>query len=148
MNQSNPTSRVFISRTGWYSFAYPAHWSVDENEDSVAAFDPENGVGAVHISAYQTPAEVDSKAELLEQLSDSVPAFDPQQVRTNVSGSKNVSSFNYRDGGNFHQIWFIGDGHYLLLANYICDSKDVGRELAQVEDIIGSVEVEPKLSRN
>jgi len=148
MSQSNERSNVFISRTGWYSFYYPKDWTVEESDDSTAVYDPVHGVGALHISAYQTPGPVDSKSELIEHLADNVPPVDEERVVSSSSGSKNVASFDYVNDGDFHKIWFIGDGRYLVLANYISDKEDAGSELREVEEIVDSINVEPTLSRN
>jgi len=148
MSRSNERSNAFVSRTGWYSFYYPKDWTVEESDDSTAVFDPEHGVGALHISAYQTPGRVDSKSELIEHLSDNVPPVDEERVVSFSSGSKNVASFDYTNDGDFHKIWFIGDGRYLVLANYVSDKEDAESEMGKVEKIIASIEVEPNLSRN
>jgi hypothetical protein len=147
-SKTNERANAFVSRTGWYSIYYPPGWMVEESDESIAVYDPKHGVGALHISAYQTPGSVDPKSELIEHLSDNVPPVDEKKVQSFSSDSKNIASFEYVSDGSFHKIWFISDGCYLVLANYICDKEDSEGELGKIEDIIASVKVEPELSRN
>ena len=73
MSQSR-TSQTFISRAGWYSLRHPLDWTAEEGDTFLELCEPEQGVGALHISAYQTPGPVDPREELLEALSDSEPS--------------------------------------------------------------------------
>ena len=82
MNQiTNQRKKSFVSKADWFSFQYPNDWQTEE-DDYVAVYNPAEGLGALHISAYQAPSEVDPKAELIEQLSDESPAQAHEQVRT------------------------------------------------------------------
>lgn len=150
MNQrkTNERANAFVSRTGWYSFYYPKGWAVEESDDSTAVYEPEQGVGALHISAYQTPSPVNPRSELIEHLSDNVPPVDEERIVSFSSDSKNVASFDCVNNQNFHKIWFIGDGSFLVLVNYVSDKEDVGSELTKVDEIVASIRVQPKLSRN
>lgn len=150
MNQSktNERANAFVSRTGWYSIYYPTGWVVEESDESIAVYDPKDGVGALHISAYETPGSVDPKSELIEHLSDSVPPVEEEKVVSFSSNSKNIASFEYVSDGSFHKIWFISDASHLILANYTCDKDDTAGELGKIEEIIDSVKVSPELSRN
>lgn len=148
MNHVSSDRKVaFVSRSGWYALFYPVGWVVQETDESVAICDPEHGVGATHLSAYQAAGCVNARAELLENLSDNVPPIEQDSISVSHVGSKEVASIEYDYQDTFHKIWFIGVGRYLILANYVCDSKDKS-ERPTIEDIIGSIEVGPSLSRN
>ena len=87
-------------------------------------YDPENGVGALHISAYEIPAPVDPKEELLKHLSDHKPPPDPEEVLEALDGTKRTASFEYVSNHSFQKIWFISHKNHLALATYECDAEE------------------------
>lgn len=147
-NKTSQRSKVFVSRAGWYSLRHPIQWEVEEDEGSVALYDPEQGVGALHISAYKTPAPADPREELLEHLSDNKPPAKEEDITVTVDGTKTVASFEYVVKNSFHKLWFISDKGHLVLANYNCDSEDKDKEMQEVENVVRSIELARKISRN
>lgn len=150
MSQSKTSqkSKVFLSRAGWYSFRHPIEWEVEEDESSVAVYDPKHGVGALHISAYKTPASADPKEELLEHLSDNNPPPKAEDIIVTLDRTKRVASFEYVSKRSFNKIWFISDQGNLVLVTYNCDNEERDKDLVEVENIVRSVELAPKISRN
>lgn len=144
---SGRSKRVFISRAGWFSLHYPSGWDIEE-EEYVAVYNPKEGVGALHISAYQAPESVDPKAELMELMSKENREVKLEHIETSIDGTKTVASYESVSAECFEKAWFVGDGSYLLIATYNCDVEDKQKELSKIEDIISSIKIAPKLSRN
>jgi hypothetical protein len=146
--ETSQTGKVFISRAGWYSFRYPIGWTAAEDDVCVELYDPEHGVGVLHISAYQTPAPIDPKDELLDDLADYKPAPKAEDITVTVAATKKVASFESVSDQSFQKTWYISDKSYLVLVTYNCADKNKAKELQRVEKIVKSIEVEPKISRN
>jgi hypothetical protein len=144
---SSGAKKAFISRSGWFSLHHPAHWEVDEDE-YIAVYDPENGVGALHVSAYEAPETVDPRAELLEHLSQDHPSIRLEDLQTWVDGPRTIASFESIADGSFDKVWFIAQGSYLVIATYNSDAEDKDKEEKTIEEIIHSIEIVPGLSRN
>lgn len=148
MNQkTDRASKVFISRASWFSLNLPSEWNVDE-DDYVAIYNPTEGVGALHISAYQAPEPVDPKSELVEHLSKENSEVKLEEIETAIQGTKTVASFERNSGESFEKVWFVANGLYLLIGTYACDIEDKHKEIAEIEDIIRSITIKPTLSRN
>lgn len=145
--RSSAAKRSFISRAGWFSLNHPETWEVEEDE-YIALYDPENGVGALHISAYEAPGPVDPRAELLEHLSEEDPSIRLEDIQTSVDGPKATASFESTDETSFDRVWFIGQGSYLVIATYHSDPEDKDKETNEVEEIVRSIAIVPGLSRN
>lgn len=149
MIRKNSTSakKAFISRSGWFSLHHPAHWEVDEDE-YIAIYEPENGVGALHVSAYEAPETIDPRAELLEHLSEDRPSIGLEDIEESTDGPKTIASFESIDDSSFDKVWFIAQGSYLVIATYNSEAEDKGKEEKEIEEIIHSIEIIPGLSRN
>jgi Domain of unknown function (DUF3805) len=144
---TNRAKKGFISRAGWFSLNLSAEWNVDEDEYA-AVYNPTEGVGALHISAYRAPGSVDPKSELLQHLSKDNSEVKQEDIKTTIQGTKTVASFERTSGESFEKVWFVGDGPYLLIATYICDFEDKQKETSEIEDIIRSITITPTVSRN
>jgi Domain of unknown function (DUF3805) len=148
MNQRVTKRRKsFVSRAGWFFFHYPEDWEVDEDE-YIAVYNPKQGVGALHLSAYQGPSEIDPTAELIEHLSQKEVLADNQRVKTSQGGRTTIASCDSVRDGSFEKVWFVAANSYLVIATYNCDSGDEERELPEIEDIVQSIEITPQVSRN
>ncbi len=123
-------------------------WTVEEDDTCVELCDPERGVGALHISAYQTPNAVDPREELLDALSDYKPPPKVEDVTVTVEGTKRIATFESVSDDSFQKTWYISDKNYLVLITYDCGIQNENEELEKVEKIVRSIEVEPKVSRN
>jgi hypothetical protein len=102
----------------------------------------------LHISAYQTSTPVDPKKELLDDLSDYKPPPKAEDIAVTLDGTKRVASFESVCNLSFQKTWFISDKSYLVLVNYNCAYKYKDKELERVENIVRSIELAPKISRN
>ena len=63
MSQNTKPLKAFASRTGWFFFLYPRDWEVEEDE-FVAVYNPQ-GVGALHMSVYETLYRVDPQGRTI-----------------------------------------------------------------------------------
>lgn len=148
LSSRNKPSKVFVSRAGWYSLRYPREWELEEDENYVALYEPEKGVGALHVSAYETPGPADPKKEMLDHLSDNETPVKAEDITVRLNGTKEIASFEQVNPGSFQKTWFVSDNGYLVLATYDSNAEDRDKELGEVENIINSIEVGPKFSRN
>lgn len=145
--RSNGPKKAFISKAGWFSLHYPFDWEAEEDE-YVAIYAPQNGVGALHISAYQAPGLVDPKSELSEHLAQENPSAPLENIQTSVAGTKTVASFESVDQQSFYKVWFVAHDSYLLIATYNCDTEDRKKEMAEIEEIVQSIDFFLGSSRN
>jgi len=143
---NNQRKKIFASPAGWFSFLYPIDWEVEEDE-FVTVYDPE-GVGAIYISSYQAPKPVDPSEELLEHLSQENPATRLEDIETSVQANKTMASFETLDERCFRKVWFVAHGSYLVIVTYTSAAEDRKIEISDVEEIVGSIEIRSKLSRN
>lgn len=102
----------------------------------------------MHISAYHTPAPVDPRVELLGDLSDYTPPPKADDVVVNLEGAKRIASFESVRNGSFQKTWYISDKSYLVMVTYDCAEENKHKELEKVENIVRSIELEPRISRN
>lgn len=143
MNQETRGARKgFVSRAGWFSLDYPSDWDLEET-DYIAVYDPRAGVGALHISAYEGPDDIDPKAELIEHLNDENQVANEESVKTRHDGSKTVASYEFISGGSFQRVWFVADRCYLVIATYISDAKDKDADLSEIEQVVRSIKSRP-----
>jgi hypothetical protein len=144
--RTNRYKKVFVSEAGWFSLVYPADWEAEGN-DYLAIYHPE-GVGALHISAYEAPELVDPKTELVEHLSQENPSAQVESIKTSIEREKKVASFESVHEQSFQKVWFVASDFYLVIATYHSDVEDREKEIGEIEEIVHSIEFRPKLSRN
>ncbi len=148
MNQrTNQRKKIFVSRAGWFSFHYPNDWQIEE-DDYVAVYNAAEGLGALHISMYQAPGDVDPKAALIEHLSGEAGVQDHRQVKTFRSEDNSVATTESLHGQSFEKVWLLANGAYVVVATYIVDADDKQSEIAQIEEIVRSIKIMPPVSRN
>ena len=146
IGKSKPPQKAFVSKAGWFSLLHPINWEVEEDE-YIAIYDPQ-GVGALYISTHQAPGPVDPTAELLEHLSQENPAAH-HNIKTSLEGSNTVASFEAVDEQSFQKVWFVAYDSYLVIATYNSDAIDhKEKEINKIEEMVRSVEIRPKVSRN
>jgi hypothetical protein len=131
--------KQFVSKAGWYSLLYPSHWVVQEEEDCDTFSDPENGVGALQVSAYQTPGSQNSLAVLREYLSDSNARHDENKLVSYEKAGTSIASCDYMQGRWAKRVWFLSCGNYLLMVTYNCKVEDQEVEAREVERVLESI---------
>ena len=142
----NDGTKLYISKANWYSLRYPGSWTAEEGEDCTTFSDPENGVGALQISAYETPTGQDPKDLLLEYLSDYDISFDGKKLIFQRDNALSTASYSYSEGPWFKRVWFVSEGNHLLMITYTCKVEHQGKEDREVEKIVHSVTVEAENS--
>ena len=105
---------LYTSKAGWYSLRYPRSWVAEDSEDCTTFSDPENGVGALQISAYETPTHQDSKDILVEFLSDNQIPLDETKLAFEKNEGRCTASYSYSQGPWFKRIWFVSESNRLL----------------------------------
>src|SRR5687768_5264492 len=89
----NDGQKLYISKAGWYSLRYPGSWTAEEGEDCTTFSNPENGVGALQVSAYETPTKQNPKDLLLEFLSDHDISIDEKKLIFQRDNGRSTASY-------------------------------------------------------
>lgn len=146
-NVRNPTlnenEKHYVSKAGWYSLRYPSYWIVEEGQECTTFFDPENGVGALQVSAYETPTKQNPKDVLMEYLSDHSIPFDEKKLICREADGRSIASYNYAAEPWFKRVWFISEDNHLLMITHNRKGKYQETEDREVERIVDSVIIEP-----
>lgn len=117
-----------------FGFTFPNSWEIENDENLVSVYDPENGLGALQFTLYgvDDPSDIDLISELEDYLGDRHRNFDIE------NGDGFVHS-NVRDeDGVWWRYWFFIKDKTLVFATYNCDQQDKGKEDQEVEKIIKS----------
>ncbi len=138
----NNNRKHYVSNAGWYSLMYPKTWVAQESEECTTFSDPENGVGALQISAYETPTYQNSKDTLLRYLLDNDISFDEGELTFQIDDGKSTASYRYLQGLWFKRVWFISKGNRLLMITYNCKAEHQGKEDQLIEEIVRAIIVE------
>ncbi len=152
MNQSgrnrslNSGQKLYISKANWYSLRYPGSWRSEEDEDCTTFSDPENGVGALQVSAYETPATKDPKDLLLEYLSDHGISLVEKKLIFQRDDGRSMASYSYTEGPWLKRIWFVSKGNHLLMITYNRKVDHQGMEDQVVDKVVHSVTIEAENS--
>ena len=131
----------YTSRAGWYSLRFPGNWEIEEDEDCMTFYDPQDGVGALQVSAYSAPLPEDPKAVLLEYLSDKRIPIKKRKIAVQQVESKIISSYDFTNEKGFEKIWFISQGLYVLFVTYLCGTENIGKETDLIEEIVDSITI-------
>jgi hypothetical protein len=144
-SQSNDKgNNLYVSRAGWYALSYPATWVIEESEDCATLLNPANGVGALQISAYETPSHQDCKEVLSEYLSDKGISFRERNASFENHPNRCIAKYEYEENRWFKCLWYISQDNRLLMITYNCKLEYRGREDREVEQIVSSVTVRSK----
>lgn len=142
-NQTLGEGKLYTSKAGWYSLRYPANWVAEEDEECTTFSDPQSGVGALQVSAYETPTYQDCKETLLEYLSDHGVSVVEGNAKVENQDGKCIASYSYTQGLWFRSVWFISEDHHLLMITYNCKIEHLGKEDREVDELVASVTIEP-----
>jgi len=134
-----PNKHRYISRAGWYSIEYPEGWVVEEGRDLVTLYRPQGGVGALQISAYQTPEPQDCRSVLLDYLDDQKVSIGKKAVMVQQDRIKSVSTHGYEEDDSYHQVWVVTQTEYLLFVTYNCRSALRDTETIDVHEMVQSI---------
>lgn len=141
---ANELEKHYISAATWYSLKYPRTWEVEEDEGYSTFFEPESGVGAFQVSAYETPSPQDCEAILLEYLADHGIQSSQCERTVETQNGKCIAACRYTENAWFRRVWFISEDNRLLMLTYNCKTEHRGKEDRQIESIIESVTINPE----
>ncbi len=138
MNRNPDNLNSYISRSGWYSLAYPEHWQVDEEDECTTIYKLDDGVGALQISAFETDIPQSARESLLEYLKDeNIEA----EIQSKTVGKRNFATCSYIVDDSYSKLWFITTVNFLLFITYTCDVTTVGTEREEIDKIIQSLQI-------
>jgi len=139
MGPINQNSLIYTSPSKWYSLQYPLSWSVEEDENCTT-FYKKDGIGALQISAYDTGSLQSAKNNLVEYLNDE-DIEDETKISCYNSRGKEIALCYYNKEDDFFKVWIITKGIILLLVTYNCEMQLKDTEIAEVDNIIGTLDI-------
>lgn len=131
----------YTSRAGWYWIEYPDDWVVEEIDDLVTLYRPEGGVGALQISAFQTPGPQDCRDVLLEYLADQNVSIDGETVIVQQQGKKSISTYSYEEGDWYRKVWIVSQDEYVLFTTYNCRAAFRDYETTDADAMVLSIQI-------
>jgi hypothetical protein len=133
--------QVYRSPNGWYMLVYPENWAFEVIEQIPAFYDPEEGSGALQISAFENKeGEFDLGEELQRFLNFHKIDYDEERVACfeNSEGSK-IEACEFISDDRFWLVYMISNRHKLIVATYNSDEKP-NKPLSQIlTNIISSI---------
>ena len=138
MSQSPDKVHTYVSPEGWYALKYPDSWEVELEEDCTFLSRKENGVGALQLSAYQTPTPETSKGNLANYLADE-GKVNNVIYKSRLKTGEEIASTSFERENVFTKIWFVTKGNYVVFATYISDAQLKNNEISDVDSILNSL---------
>ena len=131
----------YISPSNLYELQVPNGWTYEESAEGLLLYDPENGVGAVQISAYCFPTghKVDLKEELHQFVSRWTVDLSESEVRISKTNGTLTAKCSFLHEGRVWVIWIMVGGNKVLFVTYNCREDDLNAEIDQVHDIVNSI---------
>lgn len=136
MSQEISSPVTYLSRGGWYSLDLPANWGWEETEVSTAFFGPD-GVGALHISAYQAPGRRSAEQLLIEYMAED--DIDGAQIDKVQNGERETANCFFERPPDFFKLWFVVEGNQVVFVSYIHEIGAASAEDDEVERIVASL---------
>ncbi|MFN3485941.1 MAG: hypothetical protein ACK44W_10735 [Planctomycetota bacterium] len=137
-------------RKGWFRLRLPEGWEVDESEDAPAVYRPE-GVGVLHVTAQDPrplrPGErIDVHLLLRAFLRQT--GTDPDRVASRRWADRGLEwvagEFDEEaaEGGRVRwRVWMATNHDLVAFVSYACPAEEADRERADVDAIVGSLEL-------
>ncbi len=144
MSHEIRTNRSYESPASWYSLEYPFSWAFEEDGFCTSLYDSVDGVGTLQISAYETESTISALDALTGHLIDEGIQSTVETI-LHIDGQEIVGA-SYSKEEIFTKIWIITKGKCLLFATYTSDVGVDSGELALVENILYSVQINNKKS--
>jgi len=117
----------------------PQGWIMENDEDSVLLYDPDEGVGTLEISCFCKDDSPTTEEELLELAADTIAAG---ARRMDVSlGEMSGLLFFYSDEGMAWKEWYLAAGNCVFFITYDCPEDMEGAEDEELAEIIGSLKI-------
>lgn len=140
----------YTSSSGWYSLSLPGDWTAERNGNLVTFYHPnavsEGWGGALQLSAFSVPehAEVDLATEFTKYLQGKISGITNQDIQSEKTGEYETASFGFfgKEDGRYWVFWMLSKTPRLILASYNCPADSAGKEKADVESIIASLNIQ------
>jgi hypothetical protein len=134
---------VHVLETEWWSLLLPPEWWAEEEGDSIVIGD-RDGVGCLEVSELRHPDGV-FDAAALRQLA-AAQGSPVQSWRECRVGQLTGIAGDFLEEGAAIREWYLARGPLLLYVTYSCDEDDRGMDDAAVDEILGTLTVDPALS--
>lgn len=132
----------YRSPEGWYSLIYPDTWECEVIEGIPAFYDPQNGVGALQVSAFvNRTGNYDIEEELIRFLNFHHIDYDENSIASfkNNQGSE-IRACEFISEHRFWLSYLIANGAKLILCTYNSDESP-DAELSEIlRNIISSIQ--------
>ncbi|WP_127478118.1 DUF3805 domain-containing protein [Sulfurivermis fontis] len=117
----------------------PPGWIMENDEDSVLLYDPEEGIGTLEISCFCKEEGATTDEELLDLAADTLAAG---ARRMDVSlGDMHGLMLSYSEDNMAWKEWYLAAGHCVFFITYDCPEDMEGAEDEELAAIIGSLKI-------
>lgn len=133
---------MVVLETEWWSLLLPPEWAAEEDEDGCVAIGDSDGVGCIELTELRHPQGYFTSRDTRDFAEEqgSVPAW-----RESALGPLQGVYRSAIDDGSAIREWCVASGPLLLYITYSCDESNAGMDDAAVDDILGTLVVDPDL---
>lgn len=133
---------MVVLETEWWSLLLPPEWVAEEDEDGAVVIGDSDGVGCVELTELRHPQGHFTLAETrgFAEEQDGDPAW----AECTLGPLQGVKRCLREDGAAIRE-WCVASGPLLLYITYSCDDSNAGMDDAAVDDILGTLAVNPDL---
>lgn len=133
---------MVVLETEWWSLLLPPEWVAEEDDDGGVVIGDSDGVGCIELTELRHPqgrfTREDIRAFAEEQ------GQDPAWKACALGQLQGVQRSLCDDGAAIRE-WCVASGPLLLYITYSCDESNAGMDDAAVDDILGTLAVDPDL---
>lgn len=133
---------MVVLETEWWSLLLPPEWVAEEDEDGGVVIGDSDDVGCIELSELRHPkgtfSEVDTRSFAEEQ------GVEPAWQACSLGPLRGVSRSLVEEDAAIRE-WCVASGPLLLYITYSCDESNAGMDDAAVDDILGTLAVNPDL---
>ncbi len=120
-----------------WNATYPKHWVMENDDDSVLLYDPENGVGTLEISCFCKDEGQTTEEELLDLASDTI-AIGARRMDVQFGELEGLMFF-YTEEGTAWKEWYLASENCVFFITYDCPEDLEGAEDDDLIEIIESL---------
>lgn len=131
-----------VLETEWWSLLLPPEWVAEEDEDGCVVIGDSDGVGCIELTELRHPQERFTRRETraFAEEQGSEPAW-----KDCALGALQGVQRTLRDDGAAIREWCVASGPLLLYVTYSCEESNAGMDDAAVDDILGTLAVNPEI---
>lgn len=131
-----------VLETEWWSLLLPPEWLAEEDEDGAVVIGDRDGVGCIEMTELRHPEGRFTRQETRGFAEEQ--GVNPKWNDCALGALQGVQRSLREDGVALRE-WCVASGPLLLYITYSCDESNAGMDDAAVDDILGTLAVDPDL---